>query len=288
MRLRSLTRLVSGDDRPKQFCKLLDGESLLSKTRQRVERNVAAERTLFILLRSHECYYDQELSGVPDELRVIQPANRGTLPAVLYSLLRLSRLDPDAVVAFFPSDHHYAHEDRFRAGVDQAFREAEANPNAVILLGADPTFAATDYGWIEAAGPTGTSEGMPRVARFWEKPSHPVALELLGCGCVWNTFVMVGRARAFLNMIAAGAPECFDVFRALSDRRLDLSDSEESLAAEIYASIESADLSKDVLAAAPQRLGPQSLGVYRLGNVGWQRSGRSRAFAERGGSCRRQ
>jgi hypothetical protein len=80
---------------------------------------------------------------------------------------------------------------------------------------------------------------------------------------------MVGCARAFLNMIEAGAPEIFAAFRALSERRTDFSSAEGSLAAEIYAAIEPADLSKDVLAVAPQRLGPQSLGVYCLGNVGW-------------------
>jgi len=37
-RLRSLTRRLAGDDRPKQFCHLLSDRSLLTETRRRVGR----------------------------------------------------------------------------------------------------------------------------------------------------------------------------------------------------------------------------------------------------------
>jgi len=35
-RLRELTRRIVGDDRPKQFCRILGSETLLDQTRQRV------------------------------------------------------------------------------------------------------------------------------------------------------------------------------------------------------------------------------------------------------------
>jgi mannose-1-phosphate guanylyltransferase len=35
VRLRPLTRRLAGDDRPKQFCALLGGETLLEQTRRR-------------------------------------------------------------------------------------------------------------------------------------------------------------------------------------------------------------------------------------------------------------
>jgi hypothetical protein len=41
VRLRSLTRLVSGDDRPKQFCPLLGGRTLLNQTRRRIQRSIS-------------------------------------------------------------------------------------------------------------------------------------------------------------------------------------------------------------------------------------------------------
>jgi len=40
VRLKSLTRFISGEDTPKQFCPLLGGQSLLTKTARRLNRAV--------------------------------------------------------------------------------------------------------------------------------------------------------------------------------------------------------------------------------------------------------
>jgi mannose-1-phosphate guanylyltransferase len=81
VRLRSLTRAVSGDERPKQYCPLLGGKTLLSRTRQRVARSVSDERTLFVLLNSHERFYEKKLGNVPQARMAVQPSNRGTRAA---------------------------------------------------------------------------------------------------------------------------------------------------------------------------------------------------------------
>ena len=156
----------------------------------------SAERTVFSLVHSHELYYAKELENVPPERMFVQPADRGTLPAILYSLLRLIRGDKRAVAAFFPTDHHFFEEERFLAGMELAFAAAEAHSDTVILMGAPATYAATDYGWIEveAASSRHSPTSFLRVKNFWEKPARQVAEELLDRGCIWNTFVMVGRA----------------------------------------------------------------------------------------------
>ena len=59
-RLLGLTRLVSGDDRPKQFCSLFGGETLLEQTRIRAERSIPAERVLFPLSSAHRAFYLRE------------------------------------------------------------------------------------------------------------------------------------------------------------------------------------------------------------------------------------
>ncbi len=216
-RLKSLTRFVSGEDTPKQFCRLLGGQSLLAQTTQRVSRTICSERTVYVLLNSHERFYSKELRNVPAAHMVVQPCNRGTLPAILSSLIHIIRQDKNAVVGFFPSDHHYAEEDRFMSGVDLAFNAAESNPETVILLGVAAKRAETEFGWIEAT-PTMSSDsqdGLLKVKRFWEKPSARTAEELLERGCVWNTFVMIGRAQAFLDLIRASAADIYQAFERL-------------------------------------------------------------------------
>src|SRR5262249_14339084 len=107
LRVRPLTRLLSGDDRPKQFCAFSCGQSLLAHTRRRIARAISAERTFFSLLRSHEIFFTKELGNVSPAQLIVQPANRGTLSAILYSLVRVLRADKCATVAFFPCDHYF-------------------------------------------------------------------------------------------------------------------------------------------------------------------------------------
>lgn len=201
---------------------------------------------------------------MPPARAVVQPCNRGTLPAILSSLVHIIRQDKNALVGFFPSDHHYAEEDRFTSGVDLAFRAAESNPETVILLGVAAKRAETEYGWIEAtpAMSTDSRDGLLKVKRFWEKPSVRTAEELLERGCVWNTFVMIGRAQAFLDLIRAAAPAIYHAFEPL----LILPDSVSAIDRfnAIYQWVTAGDFSHLVLSQTPDRLG-----VWCLGDVGW-------------------
>lgn len=263
VRLRSLTRLVSGEDTPKQFCPLLGGRTLLAQTKQRIARNISAESMVYVLLNSHERFYSKELRTVKPARMIAQPCNRGTLPAILCSLVSIVRQDQEAVVGFFPSDHHYTDEDKFTAGVELAYEAAENHPGRVILLGVTAQHAATDYGWIEAEEPLGSSDsGVLRVKRFWEKPSPLTAEDLLARGCVWNTFVMIGRAQSFLHLIQAAAPEVFREFAPFLDRTEDSWTAADLRA--LYEGLTSSDFSRSVLAVNPERLG-----LRCLGDVGW-------------------
>ena len=65
-----------------------------------------------------------------------------------------------------------------------------------------------------------------------------------GC-CLWNTFVTIGLAGAFLQPLDATAPQLTRSLEAgSSDRQLD----------KVYASIDSVDYSRSVLARMPERL----------------------------------
>jgi mannose-1-phosphate guanylyltransferase len=47
-RLQRLTLQISGDTRPKQFCKLMGGDSLLGQTCRRIEPLFARDRQLYV------------------------------------------------------------------------------------------------------------------------------------------------------------------------------------------------------------------------------------------------
>src|SRR5580698_9994500 len=111
-RLLDLTRLVSGDARPKQFCSFFGEHSLLAQTCQRAQRSIPADRILIPVSSAHRSFYLHE-PGIRPSHRIVQPANKGTAPAIVHSLLSIARHSRDALVAILPSDHHYSDEQAF-------------------------------------------------------------------------------------------------------------------------------------------------------------------------------
>ncbi len=164
-RLKSLTRAICGDERPKQFCPILNRETLLSVTRKRAAQKIAEENTFFVLTEKHERFYRPELLDVPPSRLIVQPENKGTAPAILYSLLKLPA---DATVAFFPSDHYFSSDRAFMNHVETAFAAATRQPGTIVLLGIAPEKPETSYGWIEPAESVfeGLSGAVSKVRRF--------------------------------------------------------------------------------------------------------------------------
>ncbi|HEY3826819.1 MAG TPA: sugar phosphate nucleotidyltransferase, partial [Bryobacteraceae bacterium] len=249
-RLKNLTRFISGDDRPKQFCHLFGDESLLDQARKRAERSISPEQILVPLTRSHRAFYVQE-SGIRPSQRIVQPANRGTAPPILYSLLSIERIDDDAIVAMLPADHHFSDEQAFTAALESAFEVAARHPSAVVLLGASPQGPEVEYGWIEI-GPSvhGAGGVWSRVRGFFEKPSFHAARDLLARGSLWNTFVMVGHVRGFLEMVNTAVA---DLLGCLRGSRL-WAGAEVQIQNSLYDRVLAVDFSREVLSVQAPRL----------------------------------
>lgn len=253
-RLRSLTMHVTGDQRPKQFCPLFDGETLLERTRRRVDLVARSDQQAVVVTRAHEPHYrylERELA--PDRL-VVQPANRGTAAGILYPLLRIRQLAGNVPVAVFPADHYVSDDLAFASYVWSGVGIVRARPDLVVLLGVEASSAETGYGWIEpeaAPLPLDGEAAFP-IRRFWEKPGTAMAERLLQRGALWNSFVMVGHLDAFLGLVWEAAA---DLVIALDPLRRALGTPHEAAAAEaVYASLPASSFSERILAPASDRL----------------------------------
>lgn len=261
-RLRSLTRRIAGDERPKQFCRVLGGATLVEETQGRAALELSPQRTLYVVNRAHEPYYAPILGTEPERNLVVQPRNRGTAPAILYSLRRIAAVDPDAIAAFFPSDHYISDNQRFMAHIRKALDAARANPDLVILLGLEPESPEVEYGWIEPAEVIPGHARVRRVRRFWEKPDRRLAQVLQLRGCLWNSFVMVASARALLDIIESALPELYRVFAGAG--ALLGTSGEAKEVDRIYVRIKETNFSHQVLA-----LHPEPLAVIKVTGVRW-------------------
>jgi mannose-1-phosphate guanylyltransferase len=227
---------------------------LLDRTRRRVALTVEPERTLLVLTRHHEPFYGPLLADVPPARLVVQPANRGTTPAILSGLLRIGEAAPLGAVALFPSDHYVSSDARFMAHVERALAAVQVRPDLVILLGIEPDGPEVQYGWIEPGDRIVAWSGPPvyRVRRFWEKPAFAMAETLLERGCLWNSFVMVARVPALLYLIRRAAPGLYQAFMEAWSWRPTRADGE--LMRLLYLALAPASFSETVLENRPAGL----------------------------------
>ena len=263
-RLQSMTRAITGDNRPKQFVPLIGRSTLLDQTRRRVALSIEPDRTLIVVTQKHRRFYRPLTNKISPGLLLEQPLNKGTAPAILYALLQVAVKSPKAIVALFPSDHFFADDEEFMAHIEAAIDAVQIQPQSVMLLGITPSGPETEYGWIEPQPSilANAEKSITRVRKFWEKPDLNLAQSLLQRGCLWNSFVMVGRVDALLKMTSAALPEMYAAFAAITSTFETAA--ERKALASLYSRIEDSNFSHHVLAARPE-----DLMVMRVGDVGW-------------------
>jgi len=221
-------------------------------------------QTFFVVTQKHRQFYESLAHEISPGLLLQQPANKGTAPAIIYALLRVAAESPQATVALFPSDHFFTDDEQFMSYVDTAFDAVKIAPEKITLLGITPTSPEKEYGWIEPQRSILGSavRSITQVRRFWEKPSATMAHTLKERGCLWNSFVIVGRVDALLRMTQAAIPQLYASLAALTPSFK--TTRERTALAGLYSNIDDVNFSHQVLAARPQ-----DLAVMRVGDVGW-------------------
>lgn len=243
-RLQQLT-IERGVPRPKQYCSLRGGRSLLQTALTRAGNVVPRERTLVVVANQHERFWRTDLAGFPARNIIVQPRNRGTSAGILLPLLEVLARDAEAHVLLLPSDHEVAKESVMASSMRRAM-DALAGPHSgVTLLGISPDGPESDYGWIVPA-----ALGDRRVARFVEKPEPLLARELLAYGAVWNSFLLAATGAALLELFERRLPSLVARFREAAAQPEALATRLEAL----YATLPTSDFSREVLQGSEEHL----------------------------------
>jgi mannose-1-phosphate guanylyltransferase len=208
-RLLPLVRDILGEERPKQFAPLIGSRSLLRQTLDRVELAIPAERTVIVSLEAHLRHVAAELRDDARPTVLLQPEERDTAAGVLLPVHWIKALDPDAVVAIFPSDHFVREESAFARHVAGAIEFVERHPGWLLMVGARPTGPDVEYGWIERGEvlePTLFGD-VSRAASFVEKPTSGLAGTCFERGWLWNTFILVASVDTLIDLERRYLPE---------------------------------------------------------------------------------
>jgi mannose-1-phosphate guanylyltransferase/mannose-6-phosphate isomerase len=200
---------------PKHLLKLTGERTLLQTAYDRATK--IGDKIYVVTESSHSDLVREQLPELPDEAFLIEPGRRGTAHCIIFALDAISRVhDHDEPVAFIHSDHHVRDIGGFARSFSLAAKVSQAN-NQITLIGIEPTFPSTGFGYIERDGVKQVDGGVFDVESFKEKPDYETAKKYVESGnYLWNCGYFVGSVSTFLSEMRLSAPDLYNNFEILA------------------------------------------------------------------------
>jgi mannose-1-phosphate guanylyltransferase len=157
----------------------------------------------------------KQLPQIPKRQIIAEPSQQNTAPCIGLAAKILSDADPNAVLGVFPADHLITKEARFRKFVKAAYKAAQTSD--VVVLGIQPRWAETGYGYIEF--PKGVTPGAIEpspVTSFREKPDEKTARKFLKAGnFFWNAGMFFWKTSTVLDLMRRHQPKTATLLASL-------------------------------------------------------------------------
>jgi mannose-1-phosphate guanylyltransferase len=256
IRLQELTSEIAGAPIPKQYCRLLNGASLLEAAISRARLLFPLEHINVIMNRNHLELAKDQVCVLPESNIIVQPLNRDTGPGMIFALLHLERAYGDAMIAVFPTDHYIDKNWMFIAHVMRAMNVVTYLPDRIAIIGVVPDRPETGYGYILPSGALKTRHRTFGVEAFTEKPDLVEARDIISRGGLWNTFVMIFRLSRMLELVRETVPEELEKLVEIIEKP--------EVADDLYLNLHPWNFSTQMLSRIPQHLV-----VLKVANLSW-------------------
>ena len=194
---------------PKPFA-LLPGRAnpLIDDTYQRVTGAPLTPTAVITITAAEYAFLCQErytaVGATPPHFVIAEPLAKNTAPAIAVATeFARRRFGEDTIIAVLPADHGIDNMPVYRRVLNTAL--AAAAKDQMVLLGMQPSYAATGFGYIECGDELAPE--VYRVARFIEKPDTVRAEQFIqDKNFLWNGGTFCFNVKQGLAQIAAHAP----------------------------------------------------------------------------------
>lgn len=211
------TRLwpLSVATRPKQLLALTSGRTMVQQAYDRARK---LGDTIYVVTEaSHAEALRAQLPELPDAAFLIEPGRRGTAHCIVLALDYINRHhDRTEPIAFIHSDHNVRDAQGFAHSFDTAARISRER-GCITLIGIEPTFPSTGFGYIQRDGVIDAQAGVYNVESFKEKPDYETAKQYVESGnYLWNCGYFVGSVNVFMNEMQRSAPDLWSNYQTLA------------------------------------------------------------------------
>lgn len=229
------TRLwpLSTNNNPKQLLKLTNDYTMVQNT---FNRAATFSKEIYVVPDiSHAEALRNQLPVLDDTHCIVEPGRRGTANCIVAALAHIAKHhDLDEPIAFMSADHNVRDADGFARSFKKA-GEVSQKTDEIVLIGIEPTYAATGFGYIERDGDVADFPGVYKVQSFKEKPDFETAQKYMQSGrYLWNCGYFVGSVNTFLREMKASAPDLYQTYEQL----LGITDQSSDDYREIYLALE--------------------------------------------------
>ena len=163
---------LSTKDKPKQFINLINDQSLIEMTVERISPIFSNSNIVIITNNEHLELTKKTFPNIPEENIIGEPLLRDTGAAITTSLAFIKNLNPNATFCVLASDHFIDDKKNFNNTILNSMSLA-AEDDILITIGIKPTFPSTGYGYIKKETLYKTVKDLKFyiTKRFVEKPN---------------------------------------------------------------------------------------------------------------------
>ncbi len=252
---------MSNAKKPKAFLPLLDDSTLLQQTIKRATQDLPVRDAVIVTLAQWETEAKRQIGKLKSDAQfhyLLEPAGKGTLPAIALATMYIRERWPDALMWIMPCDHYFASDTNFAALLTKAISISD---HGITLFGVKPTKAESAYGYMKTA----ETNGRYSVTEFIEKPDAEAAQSLVDAGGhYWNTAIYLAPVSVLHDRLWGYA---MNIMAQLSDMNVQRPD------AHSYGALSKSSFEKVILQQANQ------LEMVRIDTV-WTDIGRWRNIWE--------
>tara|TARA_B110000008_G_scaffold52732_2_gene51962 strand:- start:1353 stop:2774 length:1422 start_codon:yes stop_codon:yes gene_type:complete len=221
------TRLwpVSRSSQPKQLIKFKGKYSLLQASLVRLTKKILPQNIFLVSNVDHQFIIQDQLSKIFKNDKpnlILEPIAKNTLPAIAIATKKIMKIDSNAIISVFPSDHEIKNETIFLDLWESSIEVAKKN--YFTLIGIKPSFPATGFGYIKPENKINLikDKEIYEVAEFKEKPNKTTAETFIKKKYLWNAGMFIFKGSLFNELMKKFQPKLLAIIEDSNESNLDI------------------------------------------------------------------